>query len=247
MIRIDALDPEPPEGFQKKPTKKALKKLSKEIGKLSRILQAEGQRSLLVVLQGMDASGKDGVCREVFKYCSPAIVRSAAFKKPTPAELAHDFLWRVHPHVPAKGEIAVFIRSHYEDVLIQRVHRWIDEDRVDARFRAINAFERLLQEDNQTVILKFYLHLSYERQGEKLRERMEDPRKYWKHNPADWKERERWDDYMRCYEDVLNRSEIPWIVVPSNRRWYRNYFVAKKVLETLQQMQLRYPPLQQSQ
>jgi len=130
MIRIDALDPEPPAGYEKKPTKKALKKIAKEIGALSRMLQAEGRRSLLVVLQGMDASGKDGVCREVFKYCSPAIVRAAAFKKPTPAELAHDFLWRVHPHVPAKGEIAIFIRSHYEDVLIQRVHQWIDEAQV---------------------------------------------------------------------------------------------------------------------
>ena len=243
MIRINDFETSPPKDVKKKDIEKKTKKIAKKIGELTRILQAENKHNILVVLQGMDASGKDGTTREVFKYCSPAIVQAVGFKKPTPEEFAHDFLWRIHRHTPTKGSIKVFIRSHYEDILIQRVHQWIDEDRVDARFEAINAFEKLLVADNNTTILKFFMNISKDRQLEKLQERKEESDKYWKHNEGDWEERKMWDKCMFCYEDILNRSEIPWIVTPVDERWYRNYFVAKKVLETLEGFDMQYPGL----
>lgn len=243
MIKIKDLPTDAPKGTDKADIKKESEKIVEEIGDLCRIFQAEHKRGILIVLQGMDTSGKDGSSREVFKHVSPTIVHAHSFKKPTDEEMAHDFLWRVHPHVPGKGMIKVFNRSHYEDVLIQRVHKWIDEDTVDARFEAINAFERNLARDNNTIILKFFLNISREKQKEKLQERIDLRRKNWKHNPNDWKEAEKWDDYMFAYEEVLNRSEIPWIPVPVDQKWYRNYFVAKKLLETLQSFDLEYPAL----
>lgn len=244
MIRIADLDTDCPKGTDEDKIRKKTDKIAEEIGDLCRIFQAEQKRALLIVLQGMDASGKDGTSREVFKYVSPTIVHAHSFKKPTDEEMAHDFLWRIHPHTPAKGMISVFNRSHYEDVLIQRVHKWIDEETVDARFDAINAFERNLVRDNNTTVLKFFLNISREKQAEKLQERIDERRKNWKHNPGDWKEAEKWDEYMFCYEEVLNRSEIPWILVPVDQKWYRNYFVAKKLLETLESFDLEYPALE---
>ncbi len=245
MAQINQLKTIPPDSVKKKDIIKKTSKMAKKIGELCRVLQADGQQSILVVLQGMDASGKDGVTREVFKYCSPSAVCAVGYKKPTPEEFAHDFLWRVHKHAPAKGSIKVFIRSHYEDVLIQRVHHWIDEERVDARFEAINAFENLLIKDNNTTVLKFFLHISPERQLEKLQERKEEPDKFFKHNPGDWEERKYWNEYMKCYQDVLDRSAIPWHIIPADARWYRNYMVAKEVLKTLEGFNLKYPPLKQ--
>ena len=160
----------------------------------------------------MDASGKDGAASNVFKECHPSGINVYSFKKPTEEEFAHDFLWRVHKQAPAKGMIQIFNRSQYEDVLIQRVHKWIDEETVDRRIKAINAFEELLTFDNSTIIFKFYLHLSKEQQAIELRERIDEKEKHWKHNDNDWKEREHWEEYMRCYEDVINRSSIPWII-----------------------------------
>ncbi len=242
-IRIHDLDPNPPESASKKDIQKKTKRLVREIGELQHALYAEGKHSLLVVFQGMDASGKDGTARDVFGKTSAAGVDVISFKKPTSEEFAHDFLWRIHKHAPRKGYIQVFNRSHYEDVLIQRVHAWIDDDRVDQRFNAINAFEDLLRFDNGTIILKFYLHLSRERQMEKLQERLDNPRKQWKHNPADWDEHQLWDRYMSCYEDVLNRSTLPWHVVPANKEWYRNYVVAKTIYETLVELDPQLPGL----
>ena len=164
-----------------------------------------------------------------------------AFKKPTEEEFAHDFLWRIHKQTPAKGQIKIFIRSHYEDILIQRVHEWINDDRALMRLEAINNFEKLLQEDNQTTILKFYLHISHERQIEKLDERKTTPGKQWKFNPADYDESKLWDKYMRYYEAAINGSDIPWIIVPADHRWYRDYIVAKKVYETLSNLNPEYP------
>ena len=201
------------------------------------------KHSLLVVFQGMDSSGKDGATKKVFRKCSQAHINTYAFKKPSDLEFAHDFLWRVHKEAPAKGDVKIFIRSHYEDILIQRVHKWIDEDRVTARINAINAFERNLHIDNNTTIIKFFLHLSKERQLEKLTERIEVAEKNWKHNDGDWKERQHWDDYMRCYEDALNRSEIPWIIAPVDQRWYRNLFIAEKINEVLNTLDLQLPIL----
>ncbi len=192
----------------------------------------------------MDSSGKDGATANVFSRCSPAGVGFQAFKKPSDEEFAHDFLWRVHKAAPAKGQIKIFNRSHYEDILIQRVHGWIDEERVTKRINAINAFEELLEFDNNTKVLKFYMHLSHERQGEKLQERIDDPDKNWKHNEGDWEERKLWDKYRECYEDAINRSSIPWSIVPVDSRWYRDYVIAKKVADTLEGLNMSFPVLE---
>jgi polyphosphate kinase 2 (PPK2 family) len=165
------------------------------------------------------------------------------FKKPTEEEFAHDFLWRIHRHAPRRGMMHIFVRSHYEDVLIQRVHQWIDEERAEKRMQAINAFEELLQVDNNTTILKFFLHISKEQQEIELKQRLNDNTKHWKHNAADWREREHWTEYRRCYESVLNQSAIPWHIVPVDQRWYRDYLIAKTMVETLSALDLAYPPL----
>ncbi len=242
-IRLSDIPTSAPDGFKKKETKKKTNKLARRIGDLQHILYAERQHSLLVVFQGMDASGKDGATRKVFSYCSPIGIGAVGFKKPTEVEFAHDFLWRVHQYAPAKGMIQVFNRSHYEDVLVQRVHHWIDEDRVDARMNAINTFEQTLQKDNNTTILKFYMHISPDRQRKKLQERIDNPRKNWKHNAADWEELKLWDQYMKCYADVIQRSAVPWIIAPVDQRWYRDYFIAKEIVSVLESLHMVLPTL----
>jgi len=243
-IKISEVSALPPDGLDKKDTKKETKDLTEELYELQRVMYAEGKQSLLVVFQGMDASGKDGATRKVFGDINPAGCRVHSFKKPTDEEFAHDFLWRVHKVAPEKGMIQIFNRSHYEDVLIQRVHNWIDMDMVHRRFEHINNFERLLQ-DNGTHILKFYLHISKEEQEIQLKERMTEPHKHWKHNDNDWKEREHWDSYMEAYEDVFTHCspDIPWTIVPSNDNWYKEYVIAKKVVETLRPLGMAYPGL----
>lgn len=243
MIRLSDYDTKAPAELKEEQADDQAKEWADRIGELQEVLYAEKKRSLLIVYQGMDASGKDGATEKVFKECHPAGLQVKSFKKPTDEELAHDFLWRVHKHTPAKGMIQVFNRSHYEDVLIQAVHGWIDESHVEQRIQSINAFERLLQYDANTTILKFYLHISYKQQEEELRERIDEYDKHWKHNSGDWEERKRWDDYMKAYERVFNQSEIPWHIIPVDDRWYRNYCIAKIVVETLEAMDLKYPPL----
>lgn len=244
MIKLSEISTKAPEGFKKQDIKKKTEKIAERIGDLLEMMKAGKKHSILIVFQGMDSSGKDGASRKVFKFCSPTSVHAYGFKKPTDKEFAHDFLWRVHKQVPAKGEIKIFNRSHYEDVLIQRVHKWIDEDKVTKRIAAINAFEELLVMDNNTTILKFYMHLSKERQLEKLQERVDVERKKWKHSDGDWEQREHWDEYMRCYEDVINRSSIPWHIAPVDDRFYRDYFIASKVLETLEGFNMEWPALE---
>ena len=236
-----------PADLVKAEVKKKTDRIARQIGELQHLLYAEGKKSILVVFQGMDASGKDGATRKVFRYCSPSGITAHAFKKPTDLEFAHDFLWRVHKLVPEKGQITIFNRSHYEDILIQRVHKWIDEERVQMRMEAINAFERLLMEDNDTLILKFYMHISKERQREKLQERIDIPSKNWKHNDGDWKEREHWDEYMRCYEDVITKCNVaPWTIAPVDSRWYRDYFIASQMLDALQKMDFELPQIEKA-
>lgn len=246
MIKLSEIPTTPPDGVDKGELKEQTKDFAKRIAELQEIMYAEGKHSLLIVLQGMDSSGKDGAVQSTFGECSPAGVTFKAFKKPTEEEFAHDFLWRAHKAVPRKGEIVIFNRSHYEDILIQRVHEWIDEERVDKRMNSINAFEELLQYDNNTTILKFYLHLSHERQGEKLQERIDDPTKNWKHNDGDWEERKHWDKYRACYEDAINRSKIPWHIIPVDSRSYRNYMISKIVAETLEGLDMKLPVLSQA-
>lgn len=243
MIKLSNFLTTPPKGFKKDDCVRKTDHMTRRIGELQHIMFAEKKQNLLVVFQGMDASGKDGATTGVFQFCNPTGIDAIPFRKPTDLEFSHDFLWRIHPHAPAKGQIKVFIRSHYEDVLIQRVHNWIDTPKALARIDAINHFEELLQNHNNTTILKFYLHISKERQQEKLQERIDDPSKQWKHNPADWKEREHWDSYMKAYEDVINKSTIPWIIVPVDKRWYRDYFIAEQVLKTLEGFDMKLPGL----
>lgn len=232
-----------PDDLKKKDARKISRDRANQIAYLHQQLVAEGKHSVLIILQGMDSSGKDGAMRNVFGACTPFGLRAVGWKKPTELEFAHDFLWRIHKEVPAKGEMVIFNRSHYEDILIQRVHGWIDEDHVKARMDSINAFEKLLQYDNNTLILKFYLHLSHDQQKIELTERLEDPTKFYKHNPGDWEERKLWDKYRSAYEDVLNWSETPWHIIPVDNRWYRDYLMTDIVLKGLESLQMEWPPL----
>lgn len=244
MIKLSQIPTAPPGDISKKAARAETKAFAKRLGELHYTLLAQKKYAVLVILQGMDASGKDGAVKNVFRYCTHNNFRTYSFKKPTEEEFAHDFLWRVHKQCPAKGELVVFNRSHYEDVLIQRVHKWIDEERVQKRMKAINAFEELLQFDNNTILFKFFLHISKEQQEIELLQRKNEPDKFWKHNDNDWREREYWDEYMRCYEDVLNQSAVPWQIVPTDKRWYRDYLISKTMVETLEKLDLQFPPLE---
>jgi PPK2 family polyphosphate:nucleotide phosphotransferase len=240
-IRLSGISTLPPKGIEKDDLKDKTEKLVKRLGELQHLLYAEAKHSVLVVFQGMDASGKDGAVRRVFSECTIAGLDLKSFKKPTEEEFAHDFLWRVHKWVPEKGTLTIFNRSHYEDILIQRVHNWIDMKRVATRMSAINAFEDLLQQENNTLVFKFYMHISLEEQEEQLRQRLEDPTKYWKHKEADWEERKHWDKYMEAYEYAINQSTTPWYICPVDKRWYRDYFIAKSLVERLEKLDIQLP------
>lgn len=243
MIKIAQLPTTPPADADKHQLREETNALIKRLGELQDILAAERKHGVLVVFQGMDASGKDGATRNVFKECHPNGLKVVSYKKPTEEEFARDFLWRVHQHTPPKGMIHIFNRSHYEDVLIQRVHGWIDEKRVDRRYQSINALEELLTYDANTHIFKFFLHISHEQQAVELTQRLEEKEKFFKHNANDWNERKYWDKYMQCYEDMLNRCSLPWHVVPVDKRWYRDYVITKTLVEGLEKLPLAYPPL----
>jgi PPK2 family polyphosphate:nucleotide phosphotransferase len=242
-IRLSKLSTRAPKGFEKESTLKKLNELTKKIGDLQHALYAEKKQSLLVVFQGLDASGKDGATRNVFLKCGTIGIDAWGFKKPTEEEFAHDFLWRVHKLAPQKGYIQIFNRSHYEDILIQRVHKWIDTKRVKNRMDAINAFEQLLVFDNNTTVLKFYMHISKDKQREKLQERIDDPKSNWKHNSGDWLESNHWAAYRQAYEYAINNSVIPWHIVPVDQKWYRNYAIAQIVHDTLVKMNPQLPVL----
>lgn len=218
--------------------------ISAELARLQNMLYAEGKHKVLVVLQAMDTGGKDGAIRKVFSGINPQGVRIVSFKAPSAEELAHDYLWRVHQVVPPKGMIHVFNRSHYEDVLITRVHQWIDTPTAKRRFRQINDFEAMLVEEG-TVILKFFLHISKAEQKARLEARLADPAKQWKFNVGDLAEREKWDDYQRVYEDAINATSsphAPWTVVPADRKWVRDLTIASVLMNTLAGLDMHYPP-----
>ena len=217
--------------------------LNGKLEDLQQAMYAEGKHRLLVVLQAMDAGGKDGTIRSVFGGVNPQGVKVQCFKAPTPTELAHDYLWRVHPHVPGNGEIVIFNRSHYEDVLIVRVHSLVPEPRWRARYGHIKAFEQLLV-DEGTHILKFFLHISKDEQRERMQERIDDPSKRWKFNVRDLAEREHWDDYTRAYTDALSATSTeaaPWYVIPADRNWYRDLVISEILVDTLQGMRIEMP------
>lgn len=235
-----------PKELNKEVTKQKTEAIKNQLDDLQNLLYAEGKHSILVIIQGMDASGKDGAIKDVFCGLNPQGISVKGFKAPTEEELSHDFLWRIHRHVPAKGMIQIFNRSHYEDVLITRVHRWCDDETAKKRFRAINDFERLLG-DNNTILLKFYLHISPAEQQERLQERKENPAKAWKFNPKDFEEAKLWEEYMHMYEEVFKNCNRPeWIIVPADQNWYKEYVIAKTVSETMERLNMKYPAMKET-
>ena len=219
-------------------------KLSGRLGELQQVLYAQAKYSVLVVLQGMDTSGKDGAIRTVFSSVNPQGCQVVSFKSPSSLELAHDYLWRIHAATPAAGMITIFNRSHYESLLIERVKSLVPEERWSRRFDHVNAFERMLVDEGTTVI-KFFLHISKEEQKQRLEERLHDPQKNWKFNPGDLEERKRWDDYQRAYEDVLRKcstDHAPWYIVPADRKWFRNWVLSDIIVRTVEKLDLKYPP-----
>jgi len=244
-VKLHRYDPaETPEGVSKEEADGVLQGLLEELGKLQYRLYAEHRQGLLVVLQGIDGSGKDGTIRHVMTGMNPAGCVVTSFKQPTKLELDHDFLWRVHPHVPAKGDVAVFNRSHYEDVLVVRVHHLVPKDVWSKRYALINEFERLLRVEGGTTVVKFFLHISKAEQLERFEQRLEDPERQWKIAEEDYRERERWDDYVEAYEDVLTETSTehaPWYIVPADKKRVRNLLVARVLVDTLKSMDIQPP------
>ena len=230
--------------FNKQDANTRTEALRARLEELQEMLYAEHKHKVLIVLQAMDTGGKDGTIRHVFDGVNPQGVKVKSFKAPTRDELDHDYLWRVHPHVPGKGDMVIFNRSHYEDVLVVRVHQWVPKDEWQQRYAQINDFERLLVEEG-TSILKFYLHIDRAEQKRRLQARLDDPTKHWKFNEEDLLERKLWDDYMRAYGDALSQTSsdcAPWHIVPANHKWYRNLIVSRIVHETLRKMDPQFPP-----
>ena len=234
-VKLSEIDPAKTPQVNKGEAPELLDKLNDEIGELHSLLTAAGQHSLLVVLQGMDTSGKDGTIKKVMADVNPQGCRVESFKVPSAEELAHDFLWRVHKVVPGRGTMAIFNRSHYEDVLVVRVHNLVAEEIWRSRYDQINHFEKLLTETG-TVLIKFFLHISSEEQEQRLKERELDTAKAWKLSAGDWKERKYWNDYMSAYEEALSRcspENAPWHVVPADKKWYRDVVVAETIVKAL--------------
>ena len=220
-----------------------LEKLNGKLESLQELLFAEHKHKVLIVLQAMDTGGKDGAIRRVFDGVNPAGVRVASFKAPTAEELDHDYLWRIHKQVPGKGEMVIFNRSHYEDVLVVRVHNYVTPEVWGKRFEQINEFERTLVE-NGTTILKFYLHIDLDEQKARFQARLDDPTKRWKFRLGDLEERKFWPDYMKAFEDVLSKTSTehaPWYIVPANRKWFRDLVISSVLVDTLEGLKMNYP------
>lgn len=245
-VSLDALDPgdKPFSGGDKAADKEAVERLAGEIDALQNVFHPDGRYKLLVVLQGTDTAGKDGTVRGVFGRTSPLGVRTVGWKAPTEPERAHDYLWRIHQVMPGNGEIVVFNRSHYEDVLVPVVNGWIDKAQTRQRYAQINDFERLLAETG-TVILKFMLHIGFDEQRQRLQDRIDDPDKHWKFSLGDLEVRKQWPAYQKAYQDLLEATSTPWApwtVVPANSKTHRNLMVATIVRDTLKRLELRFPP-----
>ncbi len=242
--KLGEIDTRAPKDLDKLATKEKISKILEELDDLQNLLYAESKHAILVVIQGMDASGKDGVIRNVFGKLNPQGVTVKSFKAPTAEELSHDFLWRVHNHAPAKGMIQIFNRSHYEDILVTRVHKWCDDKTAKKRMKAINDFEKLLAEHNNTIIFKFYLHVSAKEQQERLQERVKDETKQWKYNENDFAEAKLWDVYMSMYEECFENCNDPeWTIVPSDQNWYKEYVIAKQLRDALVSLNMQYTGL----
>jgi len=217
--------------------------LNRRLEELQEMLYAQHKHKVLIVLQAMDTGGKDGTIRHVFEGVNPQGVKVASFKVPTPEELDHDYLWRVHKHVPGRGEITIFNRSHYEDVLVVRVHNLVPPQVWRRRYEQINAFEKMLAEERMTI-LKFYLNIDLDEQKSRFKARLDTPRKRWKFKLGDLEERKLWSKYMKAYEDALSKTSsrwAPWYIVPANRKWYRNLVIGTIIVNTLEKLKMDYP------
>lgn len=243
-VELSEIDPNDTAQIKSKEEAKArLADNIERMAELQNVLYAESKHALLIVLQAMDAGGKDGAIRKIMSGVNPQGVQVTSFKKPTPEELAHDFLWRIHQHTPQRGMIGIFNRSHYEDVLVVRVHNLVPQAIWQTRYEHINNFEQLLV-DSGVTILKFYLHISKDEQKERLQARLDIPHKRWKFNPGDLAERELWNDYRLAYETALTRcstESAPWYIVPANKKWYRNLVISETIVETLESLKMEYP------
>lgn len=244
-LNLKKIDPADTRYFKgdKEQAKREVDELNDELEILQELMYAENKHKLLIVLQATDTGGKDGTIRQVFDGVNPQGVKVASFKAPTPVELDHDYLWRIHPHVPGKGEIVIFNRSHYEDVLVVRVRELVPKSAWSKRYAQIRDFERMLAEEGATI-LKFFLHISKDEQKERLQARLDDPSKHWKFNVGDLKERELWDDYQRAYEEALSETSTdwaPWYVVPANRKWYRDWVIVNIIVDALKGLKMRFP------
>jgi PPK2 family polyphosphate:nucleotide phosphotransferase len=229
--------------WNKEETAAKTEKMLVQIGELQHKMYAQNKYSLLIVFQGMDASGKDGVTKGLLKYCNPISIKIHSFKKPTEEEYAHDFLWRVHQVCPRKGETTIFIRSHYEDILVPTIGKYIPPEIIAQRYQLINDFERIL-EHSGTRVLKFFLNVSKKAQEDRLMERIELKEKYWKHKDGDWDTRLKFDEYLDVYEKIFNTCDaIPWHIVPADKNWQKLYPVAEVVLKTLEEFDLKWPEL----
>lgn len=236
-IRLADYDPKDSDGLHKDAIGQHMEADQKRLGELQELLYAAGDQALLIILQGIDTSGKDGTTNHVFSAVNVTGCHVVGFKQPSQEELAHDYLWRIHHQMPRKGELVIFNRSHYESVLVERVRNLVTKQRWQKRYEQINDFEQMLTAEG-TIILKFFLHISKQAQEERLRERMANPNKQWKVALSDWKERELWDDYQAAFEDMINRTSTehaPWHIIPADKKWYRNYLVAHLLTERLNQ------------
>ena len=242
-IRLKDFDPAFCDGKAKEEAGGRTAELCQRIGKLQELLHANACRSVLILFQGMDASGKDGAVKKVLEFVNPAGVETANFKTPSTEELAHDFLWRVHKAVPRYGNFGVFNRSHYEDVLVVRVLRLVPEEIWKGRYEQINDFERMLSR-NGVVLLKFFLHISKAEQAERFQARLDDPRKNWKFSKGDLAMRRHWGEFQKSFEDMINHcstEHAPWHVVPADRKWYRDFVIAQAVVERLEALEMKWP------
>jgi PPK2 family polyphosphate:nucleotide phosphotransferase len=242
-FRLKKVDPAETFGVEKEYAGEQVAHHVKKLQALHDLLYAEGKRALLIVLQGMDAAGKDGTIKHVMSGVNPQGCSVTSFKQPSPVELAHDFLWRVHAAVPAKGSIGIFNRSQYEDVLIARVHKLAPKKVWESRYEQINSFEKILTE-NGVHIVKFFLHIGSDEQKKRFEERLKDPEKNWKASAADFKERRYWDEYQEAYREALERCSTeyaPWYAIPSDHKWFRNYAVGEVVIQTLEGLKMKFP------
>ena len=245
--KIKLRDFDPGDHGKHKSHKQASPEIQKHLEKMDRLqylMYSEHKHSLLIILQGLDCAGKDGVIRHVLTGMNPQGCTVTAFKQPTAEELDHDFLWRVHPHVPAKGAVSIFNRSHYEDVLVVRVHKLVPQEEWSRRYDLINDFEKLLVFENHTTILKFFLHISREEQLVRFKKRLDDPARNWKISEADYKEREYWDDYTEAYEELLRKTSTelaPWFIIPSDHKWFRDLAISKIITSRLEHLGMKQP------